>query len=193
MKNKFYTYYEYLRENIKEVPETYVKHVLSKLRNKIIKMFSDEKDGNTQIMNYTDMKVKKRKDKGGMSLKDLGLTLDDENLDKFPKIYDNFKIIFSDEDFRYDLIITIDLKDAVPQKNNANSQEEEPEKDFSDNDIKKCQLKFKKYDTEKYDLKGEIIKTVDIKSIDEDLLIKLKVELDEEYGSGEEEKFKIEV
>ena len=47
----------------------------------------------------------------------------------------NVKLKFSDEEFLYDITFTVDLRDALPK---------DKEKDYSDKDVKKCQIKFKK-------------------------------------------------
>jgi hypothetical protein len=89
----------------------------------------------------------------------------------------------SDEEFRYDLIIIIPLEEAKVS---------DPNKDSSFNDIKKCFIKFKKYDIEKgLELVGQINKNVEINSVDENMIIDLKIELDEEFG-GDQEKLEIE-
>jgi hypothetical protein len=68
----------------------------------------------------------------------------------------------------------------------------DPNVDFSFKDIEKCSIKFKKYDLDKVEIIGPPIrKTVDIKDIDEDFLVNLKIELDKELGEDDEE-FEIE-
>jgi len=117
-----------------------------------------------------------------MSLADFNLESQSCEFSKYSKVFDNLRVKFSDEKYLYDLLITVDLKDAVPQ---------DATKDFTDDDIETCQLKFKKYDIDTFELLGQIIKTANIKEIDEDKLVELKMEIDEEYGA-EEEEFEIE-
>jgi len=187
MKNdKIYKYLEFLTENIHDTPETYVSDALTKIKRSIEKMFAHtEVDNDGEVKKYGEVVDKENKEKGNMSFKDLGVKMESLEISKYSKMYDNVKLIFSDEEFRYDVTFTIDLKDAVP---------EEEDKDFSDKDIKKCYIKYKKYDINKnYEMIGELSKTVDIKDINEELLINLKLELDEDYGEGgDEEEFKIE-
>jgi hypothetical protein len=64
-------------------------------------------------------------------------------------------------------------------------------KDFSDKDIENCQVKFKKYSLDNFNLEGQMNKTVKIADINEETMISLKIELDEDTGSGGEE-FEIE-
>ena len=71
--------------------------------------------------------------------------------------------VFSDDKYLYDLLVTIDLKDAVPT---------DATKDFTDDDIKTCQVKFKKYDVDTFELLGEMTKTVDVKDVDPRTIIK---------------------
>jgi hypothetical protein len=176
-------YFEYLKENIQDTPESYVESALTKLKNRIEKMFSPTttvEDG--EVKKYGEVSNDIRKEKGGMSFTDLGLEMQSLELSKYSKLYDNLKLKFSDEQYLYDVTFTIDLKDAVP---------EDTDKDFSDKDIKKCQVKFKKYTTDDFTPQGNLIKTVKISDINEEFLISLKIELDEDNG-GEEEEFEIE-
>lgn len=171
---------EFITETIHDTPEQYVSSALTKIKSKLEKMFAHDEAENGEVKRFGDKDIKKE---GEMSFKDLGIELQSLEISKFSKQYDNVKCIFSDENSRYDVIITIDLKDAVP---------EDKEKDFSSNDIEKCYIKFKKYDADDYTLIGEITKTIDINDINEELLINLKLELDEEFGGAGEEEFKIE-
>ena len=177
--DRIYKFLEFLKENIHQTPENYVDTALQKLKNRINKMFSVEKasDNGQEVERYGEVADKDKKEKGGMSFKDLGLEMQSLELSKYSKVYDNLKLIYSDETARYDLTITIDLKDAVPT---------DQDKDFSDKDIKDCSIKFKKYDQDNFEMLGEINKTVKIEDIDEEFLINLKLELDEEYGDDEE-------
>jgi hypothetical protein len=181
MKNdKIFKYSEFLKENIQETPETYVDSVLKKLENRIRKMFGQ---GNGDVKSFKEVDDESKKEKGKMSFADLNLELQSLELSKYSKMYDNVKLKFSDEKFLYDITFTIDLKDAVPG---------EDDKDFSDKDIEKCQVKFKKYDqNDGFNLLGQLSKTAKIDDIDEEYLINLKIELDDENG-GDDEEFEIE-
>lgn len=181
--DKIFKYSEFLNENLKDTPEQYVFNALSKLKTKLEKMFAHvEADEEGEIKRFGEPETKKGEQ--AMSFKDLGLQLQSLELSKYSKLYDNIKMKFSDEKFLYDILFTIDLKDAV-------SEEEEEEGDFSENKIEKCYVKFKKYDADTFNLIGQITKTVKLKDIDEEMLINLKIELDDEYG-GEEEEFSLE-
>lgn len=180
--DKIYKYSEFINENIQDTPEAYVDSALRKLENRLRKMFETDKAENGEIKKYGEVVDKERKGKGEMSFKDLGLELQSLELSKYSKVYDNVKLKFSDEKFLYDMTFTIDLKDAVPTDDT---------KDFTDSDIENCQIRFKKYDQDNFNLIGNLIKTSKLSEIDEEYLIGLKIELDDENG-GSEEEFKIE-
>ena len=125
----------------------------------------------------------RKKDESKMSFKDLNVHLDSSELSKYSAQFDSIKLIFSDEEFRYDLFITIPLEEAINK---------DKTKDFSDKEIKKCSYKFKKYEQKGFELVGQLgPKTVEIDSINEEFLVSLKIELDDEYG-GEQETLEFE-
>jgi len=179
--DKVYRFYEYLRENMNDVPEKYVENVLRKLKTKFEKMFAFDTAVDGEVKKFGEVSKEEEK-KEKVSLKDFNLELQSCEFSKYSKVFDNLRVKFSDEQYLYDLLVTIDLKDAVPT---------EPDKDFTDDDIKTCQVKFKKYDVDTFELLGEMTKTVDVKDVNEDLLVELKIQIDKEYGE-EEEEFEIE-
>jgi hypothetical protein len=176
--DKVFKYYEYLKENINDVPEQYVEAALGKLKTKFEKMFAFDVVDDGEIKRFGEAP----EEKSGMSLRDLNLELQSCEFSKYSKVFDNLRVKFTDERYLYDLLITIDLKDAVPTN---------PDEDFSDDKIEKCFVKFKKYDNESFELLGKISKTAEIKKINEDFLMELKLDIDKEYGE-EEEEFEIE-
>jgi len=179
--DKVYRFYEYLKENINDVPEQYVENVLRRLKTKFEKMFSFDYAVGGEIKKFGEVSKEEEK-KEKVSLKDFNLELQSCEFSKYSKVFDNLRVKFSDDKYLYDLLVTIDLKDAVPT---------DATKDFTDDDIKTCQVKFKKYDIDTFELLGEMAKTVDVKDVDEDLLVELKLDIDKEYGE-EEEEFEIE-
>ena len=153
---------------------------------KIDKMFEfqeNEEESEESEENQKSIKRAKAESKGKskMSFRDLGVRIESSEISKYSKMYDNLTVKFSDPDAWYNLYIAIDLKDALPK---------DATKDFSYEDIEKCFIKFKKYDKNSDDVVGQITKNVDIKKIDEDFLIDLKIEIDDKFG--DEEEFKIE-
>ena len=189
---KIRKYSEFINEEImNDTPESYVEIALNQLKKKIDKMFEfqeGESDANEPADELEKDKSKsiqkaksESKDKSKMSLKDLGVRLDSSEISKYSKMYDSLTIKFTDDDATYNLYIAIDIKDAMPK---------DATKDFSYEDIEKCYIKFKKYDLDTFEVIGQITKNVEIKKIDEEFLVDLKIEMDDQFG--EEEEFEIE-
>jgi hypothetical protein len=188
---KIRKYVDFLNEELNDTPESYVEVALKQIKRKIDKMFEfqeNEDQPEDQPMSEEDDNSKsvkraksESKDRSKMSLKDLGVRLESSEISKYSKMYDNLTVKFSDDDATYNLYIAIDLKEALPK---------DATKDFSYKDIEKCYIKFKKYDLDTFEVIGQITKNVEIKKIDEEFLIDLKIEMDDEFG--DEEEFKIE-
>lgn len=172
----FSNYYK-LNETINDNPEQYIKTVLLQIKAKLEAMFQDEStEGEVK-------KFSKEDESEEMNFAELGLELQSLELSRYSKTMDNIKLKFSDEEFLYDLLIGIDIKEAVPKN----------DKQFKLEDIKTCFIKFKKYDLhEPGEVLGELTDNIKIKDIDEDLLVSLKLKLDEQSGEGETEEFEIE-
>jgi len=188
---KIRKYADFINEEIiNDTPESYVEIALKQIKRKIDKMFEfqeNEEQPEDQPINSEDNKksIKRAKaeskDKSKMSLKDLGVRLESSEISKYSKMYDNLTVKFSDDDATYNLYLAIDLKDALPK---------DATKDFSYEDIKTCYIKFKKYDLDTFEVIGQITKNIEIKKIDEEFLVDLKIEMDDKFG--DEEEFKIE-
>jgi hypothetical protein len=177
--SKVYKYSEFLVETIHGTPESYIRIKLRKLKERIEKMFSGAEVENGEVVRYGEKKDLDRKEKGEMSFIDLGLQKQSLQISK-SKLYHRLKLQFSDEEFLYSITFTVDLKDAIPQSK---------EKDYSDEEIKKCQITFVKYDIDDFGIIAELPpETANIEDIDEEFLVKLKIKLDE----GEKEEFEIE-
>ena len=72
----------------------------------------------------------------------------------------------------------IDIKEAIPK---------DKEKNFDSDDIEQCYIKFKKYSLDNLtEIIGQISKNIDIKDIDEEFLIDLKIELDDKFGDSDD-------
>ena len=182
MSNRVYKFLDFLKENNHDTPETYVQLRLKKLKKRLKKMFSYAEIEDGEVVQYGEKQDLDRKEKGELSFKDLGLQLQSIESSKYSKVYDNVKLKFSDEEFLYDITFTVDLQDAIPASK---------DKDYSDKEIKKCQVKFKKYSLDDFELvAGPLVKTAEFKEIDEEYLIKLKIELEE--VQDETEDFEIE-
>lgn len=182
---KIIKYTEFIKENMYETPENYIGAALNQLKRKIDKMFDFQEDNTEQ--NYpvegeeaTPEKIKKIKtrSKDKMSFEDLGVRLESSEVSKYSKLYDSLTIKFSDDNATYALIITIDIKEGIPK---------DKEKDFDIDDIEKCYIKFKKYDLDTFEVIGQITKNAELKKLDEDFLIDLKIELDDKFTDEDEE------
>ena len=184
---KIYKYFDYIKEDNGEVlnltPQAYVESALRNLEQRIRAMFQIDKAEDGKVKRFGEIKDKDRREKGKLSFQDLGLELQSLELSKYSKVFDNVKLKFNDEEFLYDITFTINMKDAVPQDST---------KDFDDSEIENCQIIYKKYDLDDFRLVvGPKNKTAKIKDIDEEFLIKLKVDF-EEGTSKEKEEFQIE-
>jgi hypothetical protein len=182
---KIIKYSQFINEDsFQDSPEEFVSTALTKLKRKIESFFEEvgEESSDKEIMTMSKAKEKgekREKEEGKMSFKELNVQLESSELSKYSAQFDSIKVIFSDPDYRYDLFITIPLEEAINK---------DKTKDFSDKEIKKCTVKFKKYDLDGFELVGQIgPKTIEIDKIDEDFLVNLKIELDDEFGDEAEE------
>jgi len=179
---------QFINENLHDTPEEYIKIALNKLKRKIESYFEDNNpiDDEENLVKMSDALKRgkdKEKKKSEISFMELGLSLESSEFSKYSALNDSVKFIFSDEKYRYDLTITIPLEEA---------KIDSEEKNFDDKDIKGCNVKFKKYDIDNnFELVGQISKNIEIKDVDENLIIELKIQLDEEFG-GDDEKLEIE-
>jgi len=186
---KIRKFYQFITEELNDTPENYIEVALSQLKRKIDKIF-EYQEGDIDDIDDTEEKSLKKarrdsKKKDKMSFKDLGVNLQSSEVSKYSKLYDNLTIKFTDNNFLYTLIITIDIKEGLPKT------EKKP---------MMCDIKLKKYDLDTFEVIGQLPSPIDgdkseylkieINKIDEDYLIDLKIELDGK--SDEEEDFKIE-
>jgi hypothetical protein len=188
---KIRKFIEFIKEEFNDTPETYIETALGQIKKKIEKMFEFEGQEDDSMgepeQKPKNKSIKSAKEEGigkdkSMTFKDLGVRLESAEISKYSKQYDNLTVKFSDDEATYNLFIMIELKEAMPK---------EPDADFSIDDIEKCYIKFKKYDLDTFDVIGQITKNANIKDINEEFLIDLKIELDEKFGE-EGEEFSIE-
>ena len=187
---KIVKYSEFINEELNDTPEQYISIALMQLKKKVDSMFEEAEISSDTIKPEEESKSKKiktvaqakaeskEKSKEKMTFKDLGVRLESSEISKYSKIYDSLTVKFSDDESTYTLIFMIDIKEGLPK---------DPNKDFNFDDVAKCYIKFKKYDIDTFDIVGQITKNQEIKKIDEDFLIDLKIELDEKFGGKEEE------
>lgn len=181
---KIYKFSEFIKEDhMQDPPEEYIKTALLKLQRKINGFFGPIPDGTPEPSNQKvpigrALEKGKKKAKNGMSFKDLKVELESSELSKYSAVYDSITIKFSDPDGWYNLWITIPLDMAISKDKG---------KDFSDKDLENCVIKFKRYNQDN-ELIGQIgPKQVKIEDVNEELLVSLKIELDEEFGEEAEE------
>ena len=183
---KIVKFIEFINEELNDTPESYVEIALKQIKKKIDRMFEFQEegdysdDGEPESKTVKKAKIDSRK-KSDMTFKDLGVRLESSEISKYSKLYDSLTVKFTDDSGTYSLFIAIDLKDALPK---------DPAKDYSYDQLEKCYIKFKKYDLDTFEVIGQLTKNVEIKKIDEEFLINLKIELDDTFG--EEEEFEIE-
>jgi hypothetical protein len=188
---KIVKFIEFIKEELSDTPETFVMTLLKKLKSDIDRMFDfqentlpgQEMDNEQKPEEVKKIKKISKKSKDKMSFEDLGIRLESSEISKYSKLHDSLTVKFSDDKNTYTLIIMVDSKDAIPK---------DPSKDFTIDDIEKCYIKFKKYDLDTFDVIGQISKNVEVKKIDEEFLIDLKIEIDEQFGDESEEEFEIE-
>lgn len=179
---KIIKFTDFINEELNDTPESYISIALNQLKRKIDKMFEfQESDSEEEPIQGKEKQIKmakkdsRKKDK--MTFKDLGVRIESSEVSKYSKMYDSLTVKFSDDAGLYNLLVTIDLKDALPT---------DPNKDYSFKDIKKCSIKFKKYDLDTFEVIGQLTKNTEIEKISEDFLINLKIEIDETFGDKEE-------
>lgn len=166
--------YNKINENQTETPEEYIKTVLIKIKNKLQRMFQTSDESEVQGFEQKT---------GEMNFAQMGVELESLEMSRYSRTLDNVKLKFSDEQFLYDLMIAIHISEAVPKNG----------KEFKSDDIKKCYIKFKKYDKhEPGEVLAELSKNIKIEEINEDFLVALKIELDEQSGDEEKDEFEIE-
>jgi hypothetical protein len=172
-------YSEFIKEEFNDTPEQYIEVALNKIKKRIEKMFDyeDLEEDPDRVIKLDDVRKKDEEEKK-VSFSDLGLRLESSEISKYSELYDSLTVKFTDDLATYNLWIMIELKEGISK---------DPNKDFSNGDVKKCFIKFKKYDKVTFDVIGQITKTVEIDKLDEDFLVDLKIELDEEFGDEGDE------
>jgi hypothetical protein len=183
---KIRKFIDFINEELNDTPEAYIDIALKQIKKKVDRMF-DEAEADVEGEEPKRKSIKQAKldseDRSKMTFKDLGVRLESSEISKYSKMYDNLTVKFSDDNATYNLLIMIDIKEALPK---------DPEADYSHEDIEKCYIKFKKYNIDTFEVVGQLTKNVVIKDIDEEFLVNLKIELDEMFGDEDEEEFKIE-
>lgn len=114
----------------------------------------------------------------------MGLSLDSCELSNYSADSMSLVLKYSDTLNMYSIEIIVYYNNIIKKMNNN--------KAFTYKDVQDCFVKFKKYDTDKFDLIGEITKNSKLDDINEDYLINLKIELDDAFDDNTEEGFEME-
>lgn len=137
---KITRFIEFIKEEFNDPQESYIKMLLLSIKDEINSIFEEESERvesgeKTIAMAKSDSKNKKRK-----TLKDQGVSLESNEISLYSKLYDSLTVKFSDNlNSWYSIIFMVDIKDATPA---------DPNKDFKMEDIKKCTVKVRKYDSD---------------------------------------------
>lgn len=166
--------------------ENYSNSLLGVLKKRIDKMFEyqTEPEKGEEDMTVKKANITSRKEQSKPTFKEFGVRLDSSEISKKNS---NLTVKFSDDENTYSIFIKIDTSEVAQDIAAVTSEEG---KDFSIDDIKKCHITLKKYDINTFEILGQLDKNVEVKGLDEEYLINLKIELDDMFG--DEEKLEIE-
>lgn len=149
--NKILKYIEFIKEEMTDTPETYIKGKLNQLKIAIDQLFDEEatgleEDEKPETISKGKARDNDRKKKGKLSMVDMGVTLDSSEISLYSQTDDTLTVKYSDEEGTYNLLFSINIKDGISKDPNA---------DFSEDDINKIFVKFKKYGIDNIDLIGQ--------------------------------------
>ena len=171
MNNKILRYFDFIKEELSDTPQSYIKNKLRQLQKSFDDLF-DKEDGNEEDAEFISIEDAKKNKKSGKKLSDLGVKKDSSEISLFSKMNDSLTIKYSDDEASYTMIIFINIKEALENGNN----------NFSEDDIKKIDVKFKKYLND-IDLIGERRYSIDIDRIDREFMF--SVSKDEKEGQSQ--------
>ena len=148
--NKILKYIEFLKEEKVDTPETYIKGKLMQLDSAIVELFegesSEEEEEQPETISKGKARDNDRKKKKKLSMVDMGVTLDSHEVSVYSPTDPTLTVKYTDQEGTYDLLISINIADAVPKDPNVN---------FTSDDVKKLYIKFKKYTIDDIDLIGQ--------------------------------------
>ena len=156
--NKILKYIEFIKEEMTDTPETYIKGKLNQLKIAIDQLFDEESTGqeedeNPETISKGKAKENSRRKKEKISMVDMGVVLNSSEISLYSSTDDSLTVKYTDEEGVYDLLIMINIKDGIPK---------DPNGDFSEDDINKIYVKFKKYTIDDIDLIGQTTHNVTI-------------------------------
>ena len=149
--NKILKYIEFIKEEMTDTPETYIKGKLNQLKIAIGQLFDEEATGTEEYekpetISKGTARDNNRKKKQKLSMVDMGVTLDSSEISVYSQTDDTLTVKYSDQEGTYNLLISINIKDGIAK---------DPNSDFSEDDINKIFVKFKKYGIDDIDLIGQ--------------------------------------
>ena len=134
MKKKIYKFYDFIKEELKDTPDSYIKGKLEQLQKAFNDLFDEESsDENEEPENISIEDAKKNK-KSDKKLSDLGVKMDSSEISLYSSSNDSLTIKYSDDEASYTMIISINISNGIPKDDN-----------FSEDDVNKIDVKFKKY------------------------------------------------
>lgn len=149
--NKILKYIEFIKEEMTDTPETYIKGKLNQLKIAIDQLFDEEatgleEDEKPETISKSKARDNDKKKKGKLSMADMGVKLDSSEVSLYSQTDDTLTVKYSDQEGTYDLLISINIADGIPK---------DPKANFSSDDIKNLYIKFKKYTIDDIDLIGQ--------------------------------------
>jgi hypothetical protein len=162
MEFRIMNFSEYITETSTYTPAQRIENALLKIKKTIELYFSNNDSDLKSPIEYEQGEKIKR---GAATLRDMALELVTSEINKYSVLEDYYKVKFQDSQYMYMVTFSIKTIDTVDSNSTI-----EPET---------CMVLFKKYD-----LDGKFIDKIeaetDLKSIDEDFLIKMKIDLEDE-------------
>lgn len=160
-----------INDPVNDNPEVYIMSALKKLKRKIESYF-----------NYINESVDEN-----LTFKDIDAKLESIEITKGTKTHKTLTFKYTTMDSYYTVYIRVNLKEALDAIKNK--------EELIDESIQKCFLKMKKIDTKSFEELGMLNRNLNISEIDEQLLIELKLELDDSsvFTGDEDETLKIEI
>ena len=173
---KIVKFIEFIKEELmNDTPEQYVSTALSAIKKSVDKVFGESEDADREEI---------KKGKKQANFRDFGVRLESSEISKYSKLNDSYTVKFSDDYATYSLIIIIELSEAMPK---------DKTKGFSYKDIKKCYVKFKKYDLDTFEIVGQLDKNIGIVWPEKGKKSELFFEFKEDEADMESEPTKLDV
>ena len=177
---KIIKYTEFILETTDTI-ESYSNSLLGVIKKKIDAMFQYQNEPEEEgEMTVKKAKLSSKKEQTKPTFKEFNVRMDSSEISMKNS---TLTVKFSDDENTYSIYIKIDTSEVA--QDIANFPKEDG-KDFSIDDIKKCHITLKKYDINTFEVIGQVDKNVEVKGLDEEYLINLKIELDDMFGDKDE-------